>query len=127
MDESWTGLALVQPTRRRQWELRRGEETVAELRLPAVRAGGSARVGDRELTIRVRGILWREHTLLDEATGEEIALVRGRTVELRGVERAEWRSRGRGAGRGSSARTESPGCAERCRPAPFERRARSRS
>ena len=100
MDESWTGLALVQPTRRRQWELRRGEETVAELRLPAVRAGGSARVGDRELMIRARGILWREHTLLDEATGEEIALVRGRTVELRGVERAEWRSLGRGAGQG---------------------------
>ena len=42
MDESWTPLALVQPTRRREWELRRGDEKVAELRLPAMRSGGSA-------------------------------------------------------------------------------------
>ena len=100
MEETWTGLALVQPTRRREWELRHGDEKVAELRLPAMLGAGSAQVGDRGLTIRARGIFRREHVLADDATGEEVASVRGRTLELRGVERAEWKSLGRGAGYG---------------------------
>jgi hypothetical protein len=100
MEETWTGLALVQPTRRREWELRHGDEKVAELRLPAMLGAGSARAGDRGLTIRAHGIFRREHVLADDATGEEVASVRGRTLELRGVERAEWKSLGRGAGYG---------------------------
>jgi hypothetical protein len=100
MEETWTGLALVQPTRRREWELRHGDEKVAELRLPAMLGAGSVQVGDRGLTIRARGIFRREHVLADDATGEEVASVRGRTLELRGVERAEWKSLGRGAGYG---------------------------
>jgi len=97
MDETWIGLALVQPTRRREWELRRGDEKVAELRLPALRSGGSAEAAGRELAIRTRGLFRREHTVVDAATGEELASVRGRTLELRGVERAEWKSLGRGS------------------------------
>jgi hypothetical protein len=100
MEETWTTLALVQPMRRREWELRHGDEKVAELRLPAMLGAGSAQVGDRGLTIRARGIFRREHVLADDATGEEVASVRGRTLELRGVERAEWKSLGRGAGYG---------------------------
>ena len=97
MDETWTGLALVQPMRRREWELRRGDEKVAELRLPALRSGGSAQAAGRELAIRTRGLFRREHTVVDAATGEEVASVRGRTLELRGVERAQWKSLGRGS------------------------------
>jgi hypothetical protein len=97
MDETWTGIALVQPGRRREWELRHGDEQVAKLRLPAMRSGGSAQAAGRELAIRTRGLFRREHTLVDAATGEELASVRGRTLELRGVERAQWRSLGRGS------------------------------
>jgi hypothetical protein len=100
MEETWTMLALVQPTRRREWELRHGDDKVAELRLPAMLGAGSALAGDRGLTIRARGLFRREHVLADDATGEEVASVRGRTLELRGSERAEWKSLGRGAGYG---------------------------
>ena len=100
MEETWRTVALVQPTRRREWELRHGDEKVAELGLPAMLGAGSARAGDRGLTIRARGIFRREHVLADDATGEEVASVRGRTLELRGAERAEWKSLGRGAGYG---------------------------
>lgn len=54
----------------------------------------------RELEIRVRGVLRREDLLVDAATGEELARVRGRKVEIRGVESAEWKSLGRKAGYG---------------------------
>jgi hypothetical protein len=36
----------------------------------------------------------------DAASGEELARVRGHTVELRGIERAEWKSLGRSHGYG---------------------------
>ena len=39
-DETSVKLLLLQPTRRREWELRQGEELVAELSLPAMRSGG---------------------------------------------------------------------------------------
>jgi hypothetical protein len=100
VDGEWTTLALVQPTRQREWELRRGEETVAELRLPAMKRGGHARAGDRELEIRVSGLFKLEHTVVDAASGEELARVRGRSVELHGTESAEWKSLGRGQGFG---------------------------
>ncbi len=99
-DETSTKLVLSQPTRRREWELRRGEESVAELRLPSVTRGGQARVEGRKLEIRVRGVLRREDLLVDAATGEELARVRGRKVEIRGAESAEWKSLGRKAGYG---------------------------
>jgi hypothetical protein len=100
VDETSVGLTLLQPTRRREWEIRRGDELVAELRLPALRSGGSARAGGRELAISTRGLFKREHVIADAATGEEVARVRGRGVELRGLENAEWKSLGRGRGYG---------------------------
>jgi hypothetical protein len=99
-DGTSVGLALLQPTRRREWELRRGDELVAELSLPALRSGGNARAGDRELVIRTHGLFKREHVVADAASGEELAHVRGHTVELRGIESAKWKSLGRGQGYG---------------------------
>jgi hypothetical protein len=99
-DETSVKLLLVQPTRRRDWELRQGDELVAELRLPALRSGGSARAGDRELAIATHGLFKREHVVADAATGEEVARVRGHTVDVRGLERADWKSLGRGQGYG---------------------------
>jgi hypothetical protein len=99
-DEPSVDLALLQPTRRREWELRRGDELVAALSLPALRSGGSARAGDRELAIQTHGLFKREHVVTDAASGEELARVRGHVVELRGIENAEWKSLGRGAGYG---------------------------
>ena len=93
-----TGVALVQPTRRRAWELRRGDELVAELCLSMFKRGARARIGERELEIRAHGTLRPEHVIVDAATQEELARVRGRTVELEGGERAEWKSLGRGRG-----------------------------
>ena len=90
----------LQPTRRREWELRQGDELVAELSLPALRSGGSARAGERELEIATHGLFKREHVLADAGSGEEVARIRGHTVDLRGVERAEWKSLGRREGHG---------------------------
>jgi hypothetical protein len=98
-DQTSVGLALLQPTRRRTWEIRRGDELVAELRLPAMRSGRASAAG-RELEFRTRGLLKREHVVIDAATGEELARVRGRAVEVRGIESAEWKSLGRGSGYG---------------------------
>ena len=99
-DETSVKLLLVQPTRRREWELRQGDELIAELSLPALRSGGSARAGERELAIATHGLFKREHVLTDAATGEELARIHGHTVELRGIERADWKSLGRGQGYG---------------------------
>lgn len=99
-DGTSVDLALLQPTRRREWELRHGDELVAVLSQPALRSAGSARVGDRELTIRTHGLFKREHAVTDAASGEEVARVRGHTVDVRGIESAEWKSLGRGAGYG---------------------------
>ena len=99
-DETSVKLLLLQPTRRREWELRQGDELVAELSLPAMRSGGRGSAGGRELEIRARGILRREHVVADATTGEELARVRGHAVELRGIESADWKSLGRGQGYG---------------------------
>jgi hypothetical protein len=99
-DETSVKLLLQQPTRRREWELREGDELVAELSLPALGSGGRASAAGRELEIRTQGILRREHVVVDAATGEELARVRGHAVELRGIESAEWKSLGRGRGSG---------------------------
>jgi hypothetical protein len=107
-DAPVTGVALVQPTRRREWELRRGDELVAELRLPTFKRGGRARIGERELEFRARGTLRPEHVVVDAATQDQLARVRGRTVELAGGERAEWKSLGRGRGYGLVGRDGKP-------------------
>lgn len=99
-DETPLTLALLQPTRRREWELQHGDEKVAELRLPAMRSGGRAWVNGHELAIGTRGLFKREHVIADASSGQELARVRGRDVELRGVEQAQWKSLGRGAGYG---------------------------
>ena len=99
-DETSVKLLLLQPTRRREWEIRQGDELVAELNLPAMRSRGRGSAGGRELELRTHGILRREHVVVDAATGEELASVRGHTVELRGIERADWKSLGRGRGYG---------------------------
>jgi hypothetical protein len=99
-DETSTKLVLAQPTRRREWELRDGEKTVAELWLPMLKSGGRARAEERDLELRTHGILRREHVLADAATGEEVARVRGRSVEIRGTASTEWKSLGRGKGYG---------------------------
>src|SRR5689334_23266587 len=98
--EPGTGLALVQPTRRRAWELRRGDELVAELALSLFKRGARATIGSRDLEIRARGTLRTEHLVVDSETEEMLARVRGRTLELAGGERAEWKSLGRGQGHG---------------------------
>jgi hypothetical protein len=98
--EPVTGLALIQPTRRRTWELRRGDEVVAELRLPLFKRGARAQIGSRDLEIRAHGALRTQHLVVDSETEELLARVRGRTLELAGGERAEWKSLGRGKGHG---------------------------
>ena len=100
MDDDWTGLALLQPTRRREWELRRGNELVAEFALPTLRRGAKARVGPRELEIRVSGVLRVEHLVVDAETGEAVARVRRNTLERPGLEDSTWKSLGRGKGHG---------------------------
>jgi hypothetical protein len=99
-EETSVKLLLLQPTRRREWELRQGDELLAALSLPALRSGGRGRAGEREVEFRTRGLLRREHFVVDAATGEELARVRGHAFELRGIESAEWRSLGRGGGSG---------------------------
>lgn len=98
--EPSTTLALLQPTRKRAWELRRGDELVASLRLPSLKRGGLARVGDRELEIRASGVVRTEHVVVDAATGEALARVRRNTLELPGLEPAQWKSLGRKRGQG---------------------------
>lgn len=98
--EQWTTLALLQPMWKRVWELRRADELVAELRLPALRRGANARFGDRELEIRARGVLKVEHVVVDAVSGETVARVRGNVLEQRGLEDAVWKSLGRGRGHG---------------------------
>jgi hypothetical protein len=99
-DETSVKLLLLQPTRRREWELRQGDELVAELSLPAMRSRGRGSAGGRELEIRTHGILRREHVVVDATTGEELARVHGHTVELRGLESVDWKALGRGQGYG---------------------------
>jgi hypothetical protein len=92
-------LELVQPTLRREWELRRGGQVAARMRLPLIRRGASVELGMRELEIsRVRG-LRSEHAVRDTATGEELMHQRGGKVEL-GGRSAEWKRLGRKEGHG---------------------------
>ena len=103
-DSGGTRLALVQPSGgRREWELRRGEEVCARLRIPPVRSGASADAEGRSLRIEPSGRLSADYVVSDQATGAEVARLRRegrrRLLELdRRV--AEWKRLGRRDGYG---------------------------
>jgi hypothetical protein len=82
---------LVQPRlRRREWELRRGEEVRARLRLSTLRPGATAEAGERRLSIEQRG-WWRpELVVRDGSTGEEVARFRRNELDL-GGRTFEWK------------------------------------
>jgi hypothetical protein len=93
-------LRLVQPKLRRAWELRRGDEVVATLRIPFLRRGAEIEVGGRRLALERSGLVRTSVAVRDTATGEEqIRIGREhlrRVLEL-GGQRTEWRSLGWGS------------------------------
>jgi hypothetical protein len=104
LDAEAPKFALVQPSvRRREWQLRSGDDVKAVLRLPALRSGGRAEVAGRPLRIERHGSLRAEYAVRDETTGEEVARLRrdGRrsVLELDGRQ-AEWKRLGRKEGYG---------------------------
>ena len=92
-------LALVQPSLRREWELRRNGQLAARMRLPLLRRGASLEVGTRELEIARVGGLRSEHAVRDTVTRQELVRQRGGKVEL-GGRSAEWKRLGRKEGHG---------------------------
>ena len=93
-------LRLVQPKLRRAWELRRGNEVVATLRIPLLRRGAEIEIGDQKLAIEPSGLVRTSVAVRDTATGDErMRVVREnlhRVLEL-GGQRTEWRSLGWGS------------------------------
>jgi hypothetical protein len=103
MDGELTTFDLVQPTPRREWHLRRGDELVATLRLPVFRRGGRAELYGRRFAFRAEGVVRARHTIRDEATHEQLARVlpaRGRQVVELGNRTGEWKRLARSAGHG---------------------------
>ena len=93
-------LHLVQPKLRRAWELRRGDEVFASLRIPLLRRGAEIEIGDQKLAIEPSGLVRTSVAVRDTATGDErMRVVREnlhRVLEL-GGQRTEWRSLGWGS------------------------------
>jgi hypothetical protein len=93
-------LRLLQPKLRRAWELRRGDEVVATLRIPLLRRGAGIEIGDQKLAIEPSGLVRTSVAVRDTATGDErMRVVREnlhRVLEL-GGQRTEWRSLGWGS------------------------------
>src|SRR6476646_1918189 len=93
-------LRLVQPTLRRVWELRSGDEVVATLQIPLFRRGAEIEIGDQKLAIEPSGLVRTSVAVRDTATGDErMRVVREnlrRVLEL-GGQRTEWRSLGWGS------------------------------
>lgn len=93
-------LRLVQPGLRRSWELRRGDEVVATLRIPLLRRGAEIEIGDQKLAIEPSGLVRTSVAVRDTGTGDErMRVVREnlhRVLEL-GGRRTEWRSLGWGS------------------------------
>jgi hypothetical protein len=96
-------LALVQPSLRREWQLRRGDDVAATLRIPLFRSGAGADVAGRRLAIVRQGQMRSEYLVLDETTREQLARLRPegrrRVLEL-GGRTAEWKRLGRKEGYG---------------------------
>ena len=96
-------LALVQPSLRREWWLRRGDEVVATLWIPLFRRRAAAEVAGRRLTFEREGGLRSTYLVRDELTGEQLARFRPegrhRVLEL-GDQRAQWKHLGLGKGYG---------------------------
>jgi hypothetical protein len=90
-------LRLVQPKLRRAWELRRGDEVVATLRIPLLRRRAEIEIGDLKLAIEPSGLTGTSVAVRDTATGEERTRIGRenlrRVLEL-GGRRTEWRSLG---------------------------------
>jgi hypothetical protein len=93
-------LRLVQPKLRRAWELRRGDEVVATLRIPFLRRGAEIEVGGQKLALERSGLVRTSVAVRDTATGEERMRIGRenlrRVLEL-GGQRTEWRSLGWGS------------------------------
>ena len=101
MEETWS---LVQPTaRRREWELRRGEDRRAVLRIPTFRSGARAETPDGPLRIERHGRVRATYAIVDEATGRELARLepdgRRQILQLQGTT-AQWETLGRKHGFG---------------------------
>jgi hypothetical protein len=93
-------LRLVQPKLRRAWELRRGDEVVATLRIPFLRRGAEIEVGGERFALERSGLVRTSVAVRDTATGEERMRIGRenlrRVLEL-GGQRTEWRSLGWGS------------------------------
>lgn len=96
-------LRLVQPKLRRAWELRRGDEVVATLRIPLLRRGAQIEIGGQRLALQPSGLTGTSVAVRDTATGDERMRIGReslrRVLEL-GGRRTEWRSLGWGSSYG---------------------------
>ena len=104
VDSDWITLTVVQPSaRRREWELRQGDESRARLRIPPVRSGARAEAAGQPLRIERHGHLKADYVVRDETTNDVVASLRRdgrrRLLELGGRE-SEWRRLGRKEGFG---------------------------
>ena len=94
---------LVQPSLRREWQLRRGDDVIATLQIPLLRRGASADLAGRSLEIARVGGLRAEYVVLDGMTQEQLAHLRpdGRRRLLETADRtAEWKRLSRKEGYG---------------------------
>jgi hypothetical protein len=96
---SWT---LVQPSaRRRVWELRDGDESLASLEIPVFRSTAHAETPDRRLRIERQRGLRAGYVVFDDQRGDEVARLRPergrRVLELDDLT-AEWKNLHRGRG-----------------------------
>ena len=96
-------LAVVQPSIRREWELRRDGEAAATLRPHLFRRGAAAELSGRRLTIKREGGLRSEYAVRDATTGEQLARFRPErthhVLEL-GERTVRWRRLGHREGHG---------------------------
>jgi hypothetical protein len=102
-DPGRTKLSLRQPSLRREWQLRRGDDVAATLWIPLFRRGASAEVAGRRLAIERQGSIRSEFLVRDETTQEQLARLRpdGRRRVLELADRtAEWKRLGRKEGYG---------------------------
>jgi hypothetical protein len=96
-------LDLVQPSVRREWELRRGAEVAARLRIATFGRRGSAELADRSLEIVREGAMRSGLVVRDTTSQEPLAHLRrvGRRQLLEiGDRTAEWKRLGRKEGHG---------------------------